>query len=147
MIILALDTGIKTGWCTEHHSGVQVFDTKRGESLGMRFLRFRAWLKELSSLMGKIDVIVYEQAHHRGGFATETALGFITEVKTFAAECNAELMPVHTGTLKKWATGSGKGDKSEMIVKAKSYIAREPIDDNEADAVLIYQWAKQELKI
>lgn len=145
MQILALDTATKTGWATDGISGVQDFTPKRGESPGMRFLRFRAWLRELHKAMGRIDVIVYEQAHFRGGHATEVAVGFVTEVKTFAADIGAELMPVHSGSLKKFATGKGTASKHDMIRAAEKDLSAKPKDDNEADALWLYQYAVNEL--
>ena len=59
MKILALDLATKSGWATnvDHQSGVQVFDVRRGESPGMRFLRCRAWLGEMFQLLGGVDLI------------------------------------------------------------------------------------------
>lgn len=142
--ILALDTGTKTGWCIGSTSGVQVFDLKRGESVGMRFLRFRAWLTEIVCLAGGVAVICYEQAHHRGGHATQVAVGFITEILTFSALHKIETMPVHSGTLKKFATGSGVAKKPDMITAARAH-GYAPTDDNEADACLLYEYAVAEL--
>ncbi len=142
MIILSLDLATKTGWCTENMSGVQVFDVKRGESPGMRFLRCRSWLNEMYDLVPGLSVLVYEQAHHRGGSATACCVGLVTVVLEFAAKNKLETMPVHTATLKKWATGNGRAGKPEMI---KAAIARgyNPVDDNEADACLLYEYAKE----
>lgn len=151
MNILALDMATKTGWATfyDHNtkSGVQEFGLQRGESDGMRFLRFRAWLKTMKEFCsGKLDLLVYEQAHHRGGAATQLCVGLQTELLAFAAEIEAETMPVHTGTLKKWATGNGNAGKKEMIAAAKKrgYL---PIDDNEADACLLLEHAMESLKV
>jgi len=84
MKILALDLGTKTGWALAENdrteSGVQVFDVRRGESPGMRYLRFNRWLEELTGATPKPDLIAYEQPHHRGGAATEIAAGFSTRV-------------------------------------------------------------------
>ena len=142
MNILALDTATKTGWATNsgNCSGVQTFDVKRGESPGMRFLRCRAWLAEMLKLLGSIDVIVYEQAHHRGGAATACCVGLVSTVQAFAAEHGVELMPVHTAELKKWATGKGNAGKPEMIKAAKA-LGWSPVDDNEADAALLLEYA------
>ena len=147
MRILSLDMATKTGWAAHSDklfdrivSGVQVFDVKRGESAGMRFLRFRAWLNEVNSLIGGAELIVYEQAHHRGGAATQVGVGLQTEMLAFAASVKAETMPVHTGTLKKWATGSGAAGKPEMVKAATAY-GHEPQDDNEADALLLLYYA------
>lgn len=144
MKILALDFATQTGWATSDMSGTQRFELKRGESPGMRFLRFRAWLREMCNELVHPEVIAYEQPHHRGGAATEIAYGFLTEVKTRAAAQRIELMPVHSSTLKKWATGKGNAGKPEMIAEAKRR-GFDPIDDNEADACLLYEYAMAEL--
>ena len=140
MNILSLDMATKTGWASNilgNRSGVIEFQLKRGESPGMRFLRCRAWLNEMHRLLGgKIDIIAYEQAHHRGGNATSVCVGLVTEVQAFAAEHNIELMPVHTATLKKFATGNGRAGKPAMI-QAASERGWNPRDDNEADAALL----------
>ncbi len=113
----------------------------------MRFLRFRAWLKKMAEYApGGIDVIVFEQAHHRGGAATQLCVGLVTDVLAFAADINAETMPVHTGTLKKYATGKGNAGKPEMIQSAvdRGYTPR---DDNEADACLLLEYAIADLGV
>jgi Holliday junction resolvasome RuvABC endonuclease subunit len=151
MKIIALDTATKTGWASRSEtgqfmSGVFEIILKRGESPGMRFLRFRAWLKELITLNGGVDLIVYEQAHHRGGAATQFCVGLTTEILAAAADNNAESMPVHTGALKKWACGHGKASKEQMMDKAKG-IGYHPQDDNEADACLLFSYALESLNI
>jgi hypothetical protein len=150
MNILALDLATKTGWSTNIHgrrSGVTEFALKRGESPGMRFLRCRAWLNEMWKLLGsQIDVICYEQAHHRGGAATACCVGLITEVQAFAAGHDIELMSVHTATLKKFATRSGRASKQGMIKAAKER-GWNPEDDNEADACLLLEYALVELNV
>ena len=95
MSLLALDLGTHTGWALAmptfpgsvelrlRESGVQVFDVKRGESPGMRYLRFRRWLEDV--LPDDCSLIVYEQVHHRGGAATEVSAGFSTRVQELCA--------------------------------------------------------------
>jgi len=151
MDILALDVATETGWATNSNgtlqSGITSFKMKRGESPGMRFLRCRAWLNEMHGLLGnKIDVIVYEQAQHRGGAATMVCVGLVTEVQAFASKYEIEMMPVHTGTLKKFATGKGNASKKEMIRAAKKR-GWKPKDDNEADAQLLLEYGMYELNI
>ena len=164
MRILAIDPGTHCGWATwdgQHvESGVQVFDLKRGESPGMRFLRFRRWLYAVAGVtsvrisvqrqQGHLpDLLVYEQAHHRGGAATEILVGMTTRIMEFAAEIGAEHVAVHSGTLKKFATGRGNASKADMIVAAEGWGARWGIgdtitDDNIADALLLLAWAREE---
>lgn len=148
MNILALDLATQAGWATNvgRQSGVQTFDVKRGESPGMRFLRCRGWLNEIRPLLGGIDVIVYEQAHHRGGAATACCVGLVSTVLTFAAEHGIETMPVHTAELKKWATGKGNAGKPAMIEAARQR-GWKPEDDNEADAQLLLEYALESLGV
>lgn len=159
--ILALDLATKTGWALKDRdgrlaSGVQTFDLKRGESKGMRFLRFRKWLNEileLGQLGSKFSkdtpgMIAFEQAHFRGGFATELCVGLVTDVLAEAARHKLEHMPIHTGALKKWATGKGNSGKPAMIAQAKKLFPTiEIIDDNHADALLLLSYGAEEVGI
>ena len=146
--ILALDLATTTGWATNalnRVSGTIEFALKRGESPGMRFLRCRAWLNEFHELTNaRLDILCYEQAHHRGGAATACCVGLVTVAQSFAAENGIELMPVHTATLKKFATGSGRANKQDMIEAARTR-GWQPVDDNEADAQLLLDYALSEL--
>jgi len=132
MKILALDLGTKTGWCYSDgetiESGTQDFTPERGDSPGMRFLKFNRWLKGMSyddvrGVRGSnqtvdLDLIIYERPHQRGGAPTEIAYGFSTRVQEYAARHGIECEAVHSGTLKKHATGSGKANKIDMLVAA-----------------------------
>jgi hypothetical protein len=142
--IIALDMATVTGWAVNGQSGTFKADLKRGESPGMRFLRFRSWLRSLIQTIGGVDLLVFEQAHHRGGAATQLCVGLMTEALTAAAEHGANTMPVHSGTLKKWACGHGKAEKKAMIERARQF-GFDPVDDNEADACLLFRYAVQEL--
>jgi len=151
MRILSLDLATKTGWAlwdgARIESGMQDFTKGRGESNGMVFLKFNTWLASLKTATHRqypdacFDLIAFEQAHHRGGAATEIAVGLMTRVLEFCARYGIEHTSVHSLTLKKWATGSGKADKETMKVKASLAVARTIEDDNEADAVLILTYA------
>lgn len=147
MILLALDTATKTGWCLMrngriYESGTQDFSKKRGESNGILFLRFRNWLNTMLE-MG-VDFVVYEQAHHRGGSATEIGVNLTGRIQECCAERGIEFASVHSGTLKKQIIGHGNAGKPEMVAFARGRLGREPVDDNEADAVClgVYGWTE-----
>lgn len=150
MRILALDLGTRTGWACNCHgrleSGVQVFDVKRGESPGMRFLRFNSWFIQWAQTDWRPELVVYEMPHHRGGAATEVTVGMSTRVLEFCAKNDIDHASVHSGTLKKFVTGSGKGDKSVMAKAAmkKKWIPDLEFDDNQVDAICLYHYAVQE---
>ncbi len=143
--MLALDCGTHCGWAFGskadsgwrlEESGVQVFDVRRGESPGLRFARFRSWLEEVGNLV-EPAVVLFEQAHHRGGAATELCVGMTTRMMEWAASKGIEYAAVHSATLKKFATGRGNADKSEMIHRASEIAARVIEGDDEADAICL----------
>lgn len=147
MKILALDAATKTGWCILKNgkifeSGTQDFSKKRGESNGAVFFRFRNWL---NSILGTgIDFVTYEMAHHRGGSATEICVNLTGRIQEACAERDMEFTAIHSATLKKWATGRGNADKADMMKVAAEHLGRQPIDDNEADAVLLALMTNEE---
>ena len=152
MNILALDCATKTGYATlidgNIESGVQDFTKKRGESNGMIFLRFNAWLGAFKFRdYVQFDIIAWEQAHHRGGAATEVCVGLTTRAMEFAAKYGAEHMAVHSASIKKLATGSGNASKADMCYWFKKTIGHEPIDDNEADAMALLCFVRKELGV
>jgi hypothetical protein len=53
-------------------------------------------------------------------------------------------MAVHTGELKRWATGKGNAGKLEMIEPAKKK-GWTPADDNEAGAALLLEYSLNKL--
>jgi Holliday junction resolvasome RuvABC endonuclease subunit len=149
--VLGLDCASKTGWCLVDStgkvidSGVQDFTKRRGESNGLMFLRFRKWLSGLLELAPvPVGLIAYEQAHFRGGAATEICVGLQTRVQEIAAEVHIESAPVKTSTLKKHVTGKGTAGKDAMFKAARKIIGRDPIDDNEADAIHVARWGQRE---
>lgn len=152
MNILALDLGTRTGWAVAEdygqrarrvESGAQVFDVRRGESPGLRFLRFNRWLLEVvyDRQRYRPALIVYEQPHHRGGAATEIALGFATRVQEFAAQYGIQHAAVHSATLKKWTTGKGNAKKPEMHAAVERRWGVKAATDDEADAVALLYYA------
>ncbi len=149
MNILALDCATRTGWALLYEgtieSGVQDFSKRRGESNGILFLRFNKWLHEITP--ANVKVIAFEQAHHRGGAPTEICVGLTTRAMEAAASIEAEYMAVHTGTVKKFATGKGNASKPAMIAWFECTVGRPPLDDNEADAYALLLFVMEELGV
>lgn len=148
MNILTLDCGTKTGWASlvdgRIESGVQDFSLKRGESKGIRFLRFNTWLVGMLELI-KPHIVVYELAHFRGGHATEILVGMTTRIEEFCEERGIEYSSVHSATLKKFATGGGRANKEDMITTAQVKFNRPDLSsDDEADALHALAWGREE---
>jgi len=145
MVVLAIDPGTHCGWAAlsggNITGGCEDFTLKRGESPGLKFIRFTNWFV---SLLNKFrpDLVVYEQAHFRGGYATELLVGFTTRIVEFCTARGIEYAAVHSGTLKKWAVGDGRADKRSMMDCVSVRIERKITNEHEADALWLLFYAK-----
>lgn len=151
MNVLALDLSTSgTGWAhTNGGSGVQSFKPRRGDSPGMRWLEFRAWLCRLLD-SAPTDLIAYEQAHHRGGAATHVAHSLISCVETIAAERSIEVTNRHTASIKSHALQGAKAPKGKTKLKMMQAAEnRWPhvdfLTDDQSDAVWLLDLVLMEL--
>ena len=149
--ILALDLGTKTGWA--YYNGENIISgwwdlsLQRGDSQGMCFLYLESKLDIFLLTRSKPDIVIFERAHHRGGAATQKAIGFATRVLAWCAQNGIEHTDIHSGTLKKYATGSGRADKNKMIELAeKKWEDQEIETDDQADALWILDWGMEKFK-
>ncbi len=144
MRTMTLDLGSRCGWAIgkvgEIVSGAWDIAPRRGESPGMRYIRLRSRLQEMRAAYPDLGVVYYEQAHHRGGAATEYAVGCVATVQAWCAEHGIEFGAVHTATIKKHVTGKGNAGKDEVIAAMQSR-GFAPGCDNEADALALLDWA------
>lgn len=99
--------------------GVAEFKVGKDEHAGIRFRRLHLWLAAyaLHAYTKKpvIDRIAYEMPHHRGGAATRVLVGLAMHVESFGAKHGIPVFNIHSATIKKFVTGSGKAKKPEMI--------------------------------
>jgi Holliday junction resolvasome RuvABC endonuclease subunit len=148
MNILSIDPGINTGFATlingQIRSGVQCMKSKSNESAGMKYLRFDSWLNEMQGI-GDFNLIVYEKAHHLQGNAIESMNGFITGIQRYCAVHPIEYKAVSPGEIKKFATGKGNAKKPDMVAWFKQYAGRDPVADDEADALALLLFIRKEL--
>lgn len=149
--ILAIDPGTACGWAVRHSeqtydSGVWDLKPRRHEGGGMRWVRLRAYLREVLDRFPP-DIVAYELVRrHLGTDAAQLYGGCVAVV---AAECEERRIPftaIPVATVKKHATGKGNADKAAMIAAAaKRWPRPEPYDDNEADARWIAETAAKEI--
>lgn len=134
--ILALDIATKTGWRTKTSSGVWDLKPNRGESEGMRVVRFKSKVKELI-LLENINLVAYERPAGMHKSSIMVASEMVGVLKDLCIEMNVELSCYSASEIKKFATGKGNASKELMINDAikKGF---NPKDDNEADAIHLY---------
>lgn len=148
MNILAIDAATRLGFASEvngvRESGVENFAPHPHENSGYRWIRFHCWLIPWKEM--KLDLVVYERAlptHHQRATA-EIAFGFATRIEEFAARYRIPCETVHNSTLKKFATGNGRGDKTAMLRFGKTFWPR-IVDDNHCDALWLLKYAQDVL--
>jgi Holliday junction resolvasome RuvABC endonuclease subunit len=143
--ILALDVATNCGWCTYTASGTWNLTPKKDESKGMRLIRFKAKLREICELE-KIGIIVFEQLATYGKFPNFIGAEMQGVLKLFCTENNIEYKSYAPTVIKKFGTGKGNAKKNAMVEAAKRYNPSVASDD-EADAIILYQLAIDDLKL
>jgi len=150
MPILALDPATKMGWALSPMiSGVWDLSLRRDESIGMKFMRLRAKLNELPENY-QIKLVVYEAARHagpkmQGALVHQAQLQAI--IIDWALGAGIESKGYSSKEIKKWATGNGNASKEAMIAFARKRWPEVTIlDDNQADALALWQMATSEYK-
>lgn len=153
--ILALDCSFTTGWAdsrgTEVRSGVISFKAKPALG-GLRYAEFYKWLSMVVREGGGLpELMVWEQPHHRGGAATEALCGLTTRVQEIAALHSIPALLVHSGEIKKYATGAGNAKKPQMIESASArwhhYRPENDPGGDEADALWLLAWAAENVSL
>lgn len=89
------------------------------------------------------SVTAFSQKSKRAGEVGNAMRGVI---KAFAAYNNIKFVAIQPQDVKRFATGKGVAEKSEMIEVARSRYGYSGTDDNEADAIIIWHWAKEYCK-
>lgn len=144
---LALDLGTTTGFAVgsrEHMiSGTWNLKPGRYDGGGMRFVKFRGRLDEIRTACGVTQVYFEEVRRHVGVDAAHVYGGLMATLQAWCEEHDIPYAGVPVGTIKKSFTGKGNANKDVMIAAA---VRRgfEPADDNEADAIALFDWALKE---
>jgi hypothetical protein len=153
MRILAIDPATVSGFATSNgRSGVWNLACRGTDHPGYRLARLRDLIFDEARRLGGLDVIAYEEASMGAGakkgkgWGTQWAAVALHNqlrgvILCCAAELGAKAWGYHIGTLKAFATGSGRADKGQMIRAAETQFCKVFNDDNEADAFWILQRA------
>lgn len=142
--LLAIDPATVTGWATKDEYGTWNLKKRKQESDGIKWLRFRAMLDEMCKL-AKITIIAYERpsGRHAGAVIHHAKLAGIIE--EYCADNELEHVAYSATEIKKHATGKGNCNKDAMIESAKSELDYSGNDNNEADALWLWNMAADDL--
>ena len=150
MKILSLDLGIHTGWAYNAKEGLRYgainFRQSKKDIRGQIYYEFYHWLGSILLMgEGEIRMIAYEQPHNRGGATTEMLNTFAGIVQIICYIWKIPHRSVHSLTIKKFMTGSGKATKEDMIKAVqKEYPGIKDLDEHQADAIALLCFMKAE---
>ncbi len=141
MNILALDIATKTGWAVYDGAITSgVLDLSGMPDHGQRGMFFHGWISDLI-VEHKIEFLICESTLSYG-HAAYVLIGLAFTAQTVAYAHDIKRKTVAPTTLKKFATGSGRAGKQEMM-EAVRKMGFDPVDDNEADAIALITYALQ----
>lgn len=144
MRILALDIATKTGWATNTSSGVWELKPNRGESVGMRVVRFKSKLREIINLED-IELVVYERPAGRHKNSIMVASEMVGVLMDTCIDLKVNYASYSASEIKKHATGKGNANKDKMVEAAKAkFHTTTIIDDNHADALWLLDMCQSE---
>ena len=144
--ILGLDPGREMGWAYRLIEQDAVYSGTAKSYIttlppGLRFQAIADLLHDM--ILNVRPVMIYaERPHLRGWDATRMHMGFHTELLRMAGIFGTPVKFVHTSTVKKFATGSGRATKQE-ILKALADRGLLPKTDHEADALCIMLYGEE----
>jgi Holliday junction resolvasome RuvABC endonuclease subunit len=144
--ILALDPATHCGWAHSNGlSGTWDLSVKKDESSGMRLMRLRQKLDETDACAG-VSIVMFEAA--RGGMPGRLGALVVSSeiqgvIKLWCEENHKPYKGVSPSEVKKHATGKGNANKKLMMLAATDKWNKEMVDDNEADALWILDFAQK----
>lgn len=110
--VLSLDLGSNTGWCIGQNNKIIVSGTttfhEPGCHPGLRFLRFRNWLVQFA----KVKEIFYEDTPMYSSLVhARVNCGMLAVLQSFSLEFSIPVTCMHSMSIKKAFTGSGRAEK------------------------------------
>lgn len=146
---LSIDPASRLGWATldngilecgmEHFQRRKGRKTKEDEHVGIQFSRMEIWLWRLLKEL-QPDVVFYEESagHYQSVDASRAAFGWRVLILACCARLSIPTEGYAASTIKKYATGSGRAEKEDMIhAVSQKFKGLDIKDDNTADAVHI----------
>jgi Holliday junction resolvasome RuvABC endonuclease subunit len=109
----------------------------------MRVVRFKAKVREMIA-MESIELVAYERPAGMHKASIMVASEMVGVLKDLCIELGIDLACYSAPEIKKFATGKGNANKEAMIAAAQS-LGYHPRDDNEADAIHLYNLTSHDI--
>lgn len=117
----------------------------KGDSRAHRLGYLNEYLTALFKILRGFDAVIYETPFARGRDATRSLWGIAGLIEACASNANLPVVDAAVPTIKKFATGHGRGAKTDMIDAAKKF-GYQGDNEHEADAVCLLRYAEANLE-
>lgn len=159
--ILALDPGNKCGISygyADDHVVTELLDltpksATKSRKAEEKHLRYGVLWNKLAEIYSRWNyegltvTLICEGAagFTKGKSAVEVSNKFRGVCEAFAAVHKINYIGIQPNDLQRWATGKGRAEKSEMMKVADDRYGYKGTDDNCADSLLMYHFAKEQV--
>lgn len=157
--IIAIDPGNKAGFTYGWSDGTPTtemvdFTPKKASKTrdaepehvryGNLFNRLHSIYEPAAFDLDEIVVICEDAAGFtKGKAAVQVSNQYRGVVKAFAHTINARFVNIQPNDLQRYATGKGRAEKTEMMEVARVRHGYQGKDDNEADSIILFHFAKE----
>ena len=116
-----------------------------GESRAHRLGYLNRYLPKLFATLKGLEAVIYETPFVRGRDPTRALWGMAGIIEACASTANLPVVDAAVPTIKKFATGSGRGAKVDMIAAAQrlGYLGT---NEHEADAYCLLKYAEENIE-
>lgn len=144
--LLAVTPDLQTGWAVHERKG----DIKFGaipfrsgpyEGEGMKFLRFRYWLDEMSKKSGGFDAVIFADGQiHSNTRSAMVAGGFFGQLTAWCEWRQVPYIGASMSDVRKHVIGSDSGNQQSLLdaMRRKGFI---DASGYTADALAVLDWA------
>lgn len=140
-MILALDIATQTGWADSNGNHGTLDLSTYAHDYGHMFHVFEGWIADKLMDLAP-DVLAIERPFTRLGGKELLLQGLNAHAHKTAYLWGCERRETPPTTIKKFATGSGRASKAEMI-EAVTQWGFKPANDHEADAIALMTYWRQ----
>ena len=144
--LLALTLGLQTGWAVHERNGeiklgVNAFRSNPYEGDGMKFLRFRYWLDEMSKKSGGFDAVIFADIQiHTSTLSAVVYGGFLGQLTAWCEWRQIPYIGASMSDVRKHITGHDRIDHQSLIdgMRRKGFVA---VSKDTACALAMLDWA------
>lgn len=144
--LLAITLGLQTGWAVHERNGTIKFDCKpfrssEYEGEGMKFVRFRYWLDEISKKYGSFDAVVFADIQHHSSMQSAIVYGgFLGHLTGWCDWRQIPYIGASMADVHKLVTGGDGIDQQSLIdaLRRKGFIN---VSRDTVGALAVLDWA------